>query len=217
MVWHQLKQAILKGENKLAVQHAKQLLTTDVQLKELLEAGLTKTLESLGHKCMTEEFNLLEILLAGRAMMDVVDQVILPCLELEKNEIDPEIKIPKIIIGTIQGDIHDLGKNITRTMFQCAGYRVVDLGKDVPPLEFALAAKEEKADCIGVSSLISTTIPLIKEIKRETGAVGLKKVLVMAGGAVMAQCQPEDLGVDVVARDVFDGLNILNRIFRGAG
>lgn len=212
VLWQNLKEAILEGDSKSAINVAKQLMDQNIEINELVEKGMTKTLESIGHKCMTEEFNLLEILLAGRTMMDVMNQVITPCLKTNTQDLNA----PKetIILGTIQGDIHDLGKNITRTVLQCAGYRVVDLGKDVPPSEFISAAKKENAACIGVSCLLSSTLPLVKQIKCEAETAGVSDIKVILGGGISLQCEPQDLGVDFVATDVFHGLQILNNLLK---
>ncbi|GFN22848.1 cobalamin B12-binding domain-containing protein [Thermanaeromonas sp. C210] len=200
--------AIARGDNKEAVAMARQLLARGLDVELVVEEGLTKALESLDVKCNNEQFSLLEILLAGRAMMDVMEQVIcrhisLSSSRLKRNEV--------VILGTIKGDVHDLGKNIVGLMLKVCGYKVVDLGKDVDPLRFVEAAAHEGARYIGVSSLITTTVDYVKEVKKLAVQEGLKEVRVLAGGAALRQAEAGELNVDYVAQNVFNLLQYLKK------
>ena len=201
-----LASAIAEGDNIEAVAIAQRLLADGLDLETVLEQGLTRALESLDGKCGNDQFSLLEILLAGRAMMDVMEQVItkhfdFANLQAVKNQ-------QTFVIGTIKGDIHDLGKNIVGLMLKVGGYRVIDLGKDVEPLKFVEVAVREQAQYIGISSLITTTISYVKEVKNLALKEGLQ-VKVLAGGAALRQAEPAQLNVDFVARNVFHLLRYL--------
>lgn len=193
-------------------------MASGFEVHQLIEDGLTKALESLDFKCNNDQLSLLEILLAGRAMMEVMDRVITPYLEKNKDFQAAKESLLKetIILGTIQGDIHDLGKNIVAILLKVSGYRVVDLGKDVAPSVFVEAALRENAKIIGVSSLITSTIPHIRQLKTELSAAGLQDLRVVAGGAALRQVSPKDLNVDLVADNVFDLLNFLRCFERGS-
>lgn len=211
---HDLSRAITCGKNKEAVELAQKLLQSGSDLEAVMEEGLTKALESLDAKCNNEQFSLLEILLAGRAMMDVMEQVV--CKRFAE-KFPWQQGTSKIILGTIKGDVHDLGKNIVSLMLKVAGYGVTDLGKDVEPWRFVQAAVEEGAPYIGVSSLLTTTVPYVGEIRELLQAAGLQGVRVIAGGAALQQAQPAELNVDYVARNVFDMLRYLQQLKEGVG
>ncbi|MBZ0158018.1 MAG: cobalamin-dependent protein [Alphaproteobacteria bacterium] len=178
-------------------------------VEDLIREGLTAALRSLDSKCTNEEFNLLEIMLAGRALMAIMDDVL--GLYLPASPLVDTIPEKTIIVGTIRGDIHEFGKHIVRMLFKANGYRVIDLGKDVAPHDFVKEAVIEGAGYIGVSSLITLTIPSIREIKEILVKGGLQTIKVIAGGAAIQQATAKELNVDFVAKDPFDALRYLER------
>ena len=202
-----LTRAIVNGDSKKAVAGAQALIAQGLSVRQIIQVGLTQALESLGVKCTTEEFNLLEIMLAGRAMMDVMDLVVVKQIQQEPG--DPLETGACVILGVIKGDVHDLGKHIVYILLKMAGFRVIDLGKDVDPGDFVEAAAREGARYIGVSGLITTSVPFVKEIRDLAGARGLKGIEVAAGGAALQQANPHDLNVDRVFKDAFDFLYYL--------
>ncbi len=207
-----LREAILKGQKDAACEAARALLNEGYKVEDIIHTGLTESLRLLDVKCTTEEFNLLEIMLSGRAMMAVMDDVIaewLPSATVAKDN------SASIVLGTIKGDIHELGKHVVKVILIADGYRVVDLGKDVPPLAFVESAAMEGASFIGVSSLITLTIPYIREIKNLLLREGLTDVHVIAGGAAIQQSDKEDLNVDYVAKNAFDGLHYIQNVLSG--
>lgn len=201
-----LIKAVIEGRHKDAVTYAESLLSSGTDVYSIVEHGLSPALKALDVKCTADEFNLLEIMLAGRAMMDVMDKVVV-------NHLDNGQSVGEqgtIILGTIKGDIHELGKHVVRIIFRCAGYEVIDLGKDIEPEQFVQAAVEKKADYIFVSGLISVVAPHVREIKEYLRHRNLS-VPVIAGGAALQQMTEDDLNVDYVARDAFDGLHYVQR------
>ncbi len=206
-----LQKAIVAGENETAVGIARALTSRGVKSKEIIVNGVTKAMEFLDKKCTIKNFCLLELMLAGRAAMDIIDYL---SDEWEtKNdsqfEIDPESK-KRIILGTIKGDIHEIGKNIFSMLMRSYGYEVFDQGKDVDPDTFVSAAIDHQADYIGISSLITTTIPRVKQVRKIAVGKGLGTVKVIAGGAALSQSTAEFLNVDYVAVTVFDGLHYID-------
>lgn len=198
--------AVAEGKNKLAVTMAEELVQAGVPVRAIIQDGLTAALTLLDLKCTSAEFNLLELILAGRAMVDVMDKVVEPRLP---ESIASVLTGPAVVLGTIKGDIHDLGKHIVHIVLKAAGYRVFDLGKDVEPALFVQTARAEKADFILVSSLLTVSIPYVRQIRELCQKTGISARIV-AGGAALQQARAEDLAVDYVAMDVFDGLHYLN-------
>jgi len=206
-------QAIIAGENEHAVVIANTLINRGVTPAEIIINGVTKAMEYLDKKCTIQEFCLLELMLAGRAAMDVIDHL---CAEGTLNDgasLDSNpFSRKKIILGTIKGDIHEIGKNIFSMVMKSYGYNVIDMGKDVDPADLVMSTIDHKADFIAVSSLITTTIPHVREIRKYAADRGDHTVKIIAGGAALRQSSAEYLNVDYVADTVFDGLHYIRSI-----
>jgi len=204
-VMHLLRGAVLDGDVSGAIIEVNKLLNAKVKPERIIKEGVVEVMVELDEKCTVEHFNLLEIMMAGRVIMAVV------------NELYP-IGIPSsqakgtIIIGTIEGDIHDLGKNIVKIMLMGKGYRVIDCGKNCPIEELIDAAEKETANAIFISGLISTIIPEVREVKSKLLQRNLKNIKVVAGGGALKQISAKSLNVDYVAESVFDGLNYLKEL-----
>ncbi|MCP4267391.1 MAG: hypothetical protein GY777_17805 [Candidatus Brocadiaceae bacterium] len=204
---------VQEGDNSKAVAEADRLISRGIPSKVLIEMGLVPALQELKSKCTIENFQLLEVLLSSRAMTEVIDQVIARDLQQSMDGIldscNREFSNKKgscvLVIGTIQGDVHDLGKHLVSTLSSLSGIKVIDLGKDVPPENFVNTAIKENADIIGVSTLMTVCLPAINEIR----SLAQKKQFtpcIVAGGAGAHQAEPEYLDVDYVAFDAFEGL-----------
>ncbi len=209
----EIRQAVIAGENEDAVAIAKTLIDRGVKPEEIIVQGVTKAMEYLDKKCTISDFCLLELMLAGRAAMDVID-----CLYAEGAATDDILfnndQYPgkKIILGTIKGDIHEIGRNIFSMVMRSHGYQILDMGKDVDPADLVMAAIDNQADFIGISSLITTTIPHVREVRRLAVDKGLSAVKIIAGGAALQQSSAEYLNVDHVADTAFDGLHYIKSI-----
>jgi methylmalonyl-CoA mutase cobalamin-binding domain/chain len=113
------------------------------------------------------------------------------------------------VIASLEGDVHDLGKNIVKTIMTAKGYKVIDCGKNCPVVKLVDAAVREGAEIIAISGLITSVIPLVRQVIPLARARGLTKVKVLAGGAALKQATADTLNVDYVADSVFDGLRHL--------
>jgi len=204
---------VQKGENQKAVDRADKLLSDSYSTKDIIGAA-SDGLRVLRDKCTVENFQLLDVLLASRAMAEVVDECVASKLKDTMDTLaaqndgnnggNPE---KTIIIGTIEGDVHDLGKHIVATLCRFSNFRVVNLGKDVPVDTFVKAALKEKADFIGVSSLMTVCLPAIKDIKTALAEKGCGHIKLVGGGSAVQQSSPEALNLDYLAYDAFDGLD----------
>jgi methanogenic corrinoid protein MtbC1 len=208
-----IKQAIIAGKNEDAVAIANTLINRGVKPEEIILDGVTKAMEYLDKKCTIQDFCLLELMLAGRAAMDVIDH--LYAEKITKDDILFDIDLypsKKIILGTIKGDIHEIGKNIFSMVMRSYGYQVIDMGKDVDPADLVMSAIDHKADFIGVSSLITTTIPHVREVRKYATDRDGHAVKIIAGGAALQQSSAEYLNVDHVADTAFDGLHYITSL-----
>ncbi|MDD4753545.1 MAG: cobalamin-dependent protein [Desulfitobacteriaceae bacterium] len=197
-----LAQAVKNGNNMMAVSLTGELLANGVPIEHIVEKGLTEPLNSLSSKCTTEDLDLLEIMLAGRAMMDVMDVIVRSGKNLNENSVET-----RVVLGTIKGDIHDLGRKVVKIVFTLAGIKVFDLGVDVEPERFVEAALKYNASIIAVSSLITIASASAKEIRKFADSAGLESTKIIAGGAGFRISSEKYLHVDYIAQTVFDGLD----------
>ena len=188
--------SLLAGDDKKIVEQVAQAIEEKVPTAEILDDGLIAGMNVVGAKFRNHEMYLPEVLLSARAMTGAV-ALLKPLLIAEE--------VPsrgKVVIGSVQGDLHDIGKNLVGIMLEGAGFAVVDLGIDVAPEKFVEAAVEEDASIIGVSSLLTTTMSRMKgvvDLVEERGLSGQMKVLV--GGAPLTEEFAQSIGADGYAYD----------------
>ncbi|MBS7624003.1 MAG: corrinoid protein [Candidatus Bathyarchaeia archaeon] len=165
--------------------------------------GMAKGMEIVGEKYERNEYFLAELIMAGEVMKEGM-KVLEP--HLKSGEIR---KIGKVVIGTVRGDLHDIGKNIVATLLTAAGFEVVDLGVDVPPEKFVEAVKEHNPDIVGMSALLTTTMIEMENVIKALRDAGLRdKVRIIIGGAPITREFAERIGADAAARDAVEGVNI---------
>jgi 5-methyltetrahydrofolate--homocysteine methyltransferase len=198
---------ITNGIVHLEYENVKKLVNSalekDIKPLDVLEA-LRKGLEKVGEKFEKQEYFLSELIMAGEIMKDLLN-ILKPYL-LSKT---PKAK-GKIVLGTILGDLHDIGKDIIKTLLISSGFEVYDLGIDVSPEQFVKKAKEVDADIIGISALLSTTVPTTAEVIKYLEKAKLrKKVKVIIGGAAVRKEHIKKYGVDAAVNDAMEGLNII--------
>ena len=197
----QLVEALLDGDQARAVAEITGLLNAGIDNEVLINEGIEKAMGLLDTKCTLEQFNLLEIMLVGRAVMGVIKTLYPDSPPLATRE--------TVVIASLEGDVHDLGKNIVKTIMIARGYRVVDCGKDCPVEKLVDAAVREGAVIIAISGLITSIIPLVRQVIPLARTRGLTKVKVLAGGAALKQATADVLNVDYVADSVFEGIRYL--------
>lgn len=171
-------------------------LDKGIEIEKILNEGLIAGMMEVGERFKREEIYLPEVLFAARAMkagMEVLEPLLLSA---------GAQPIGKIILGTVKGDVHDVGKNLVGIMLKGAGFEVIDLGVDIAPEKFIDAAKEQGARLIGMSALLGTTIPVMKSTIEALEAAGLKgQIRTMIGGAIVTQSYADKIGADGYAPD----------------
>lgn len=205
-----LVSAILEGDCTMSTSHARALQAYGVTAEQIVVQGIEKAMVALDAKCTVEEFNLLEIMLAGRAVTEVMKVLFAGSETGAPSSIRPGSKT--VIVASLEGDVHELGKNIFKTVLGASGYRVVDCGKDCSLAKLMQDAEKEQPIAIGISGLITPVIPALRQIKAMLALRGLEHVKVIAGGAALKQSLPERLNVDFVADSAFDGLHYLDTV-----
>jgi len=200
-----LVQVLLDGDEALALAELERLRRDKVSPRRIVTDGVEETMARLDAKCTVEQFNLLEIMLCGRAITALV-KALYPLDE------PPPHTRGTIVLASLEGDIHDLGKNIVKMVLTATGYYVVDCGKDCPLDRLIDAVKDQQALAVGVSGLITTVIPQVLQVRDRLARQGLGGVGVLAGGAALKQTSAERLRVDFLAQTAFDGIGYLEQL-----
>jgi len=197
-----LKQNVIDGNAPGAQDLVKQAMAADLPPEQILNEGLIAGMSEVGRLFEIGEFFVPEMLIAARAMKSGL-QLLRPKLT------EANVKaVGTVVIGTVQGDLHDIGKNLVAMMLEGAGFAVIDLGVDVSPQKFVDAIKEHKPNLVGLSALLTTTMPKMKDTLQSLEAAGLRKsVKVMIGGAPVTEKYASDIGADLYAPDASSAAN----------
>ncbi|NIS68580.1 MAG: dimethylamine corrinoid protein 3 [Proteobacteria bacterium] len=193
-------QAVLDGDEDAAVEVANKVIEEGINPVEIINEGFTPGMSKVGDGFANEEIPLPGVLVAAEAMTKAIE-----VMEPHIPEEAVAEKLGTVVIGTIEGDIHDIGKRIVATMLRVYGFEVEDLGRDVPIDKFVEKAKELKADIVGSSSLMTTTMGgqrLLEEALRKAGI--RDKLKTMVGGAATTQEWANKIGADCYAEDAND-------------
>jgi len=189
-----LADAVIKGDQGTAVEITKAALSEGMAAKSVLEEGVIAGMDVVGARFKKNEIYIPEVLIAARAMKMAME-ILEPALA--KAGVEP---IGKLIIGTVQGDLHDIGKNLVAMMLKGAGFEVIDLGVDVSPEKFVEEAKSNGVQLVGMSALLTTTMPgMEKTIKALQDAGVAAKVMV--GGAPVTESFAEKIGAQGFSPD----------------
>ena len=169
-------------------------LSDGVDPQTIVNDGLRSGMQVVGEKFKANEFFIPEVLIAARAMKAGME-VIKPHLAADSTD-----SLATVVIGTVQGDLHDIGKNLVAMMLEGAGFRVVDLGTDVSPEAFVAATRENEAEIVAMSALLTTTMPKMAETVRALNSADLDRtVRTMIGGAPVTQSYANEVGADAYA------------------
>ena len=189
-----LAQAIIKGDQNTAVTITQNALQEGTVAKNVLEQGLIAGMDVVGSRFKKNEVYIPEVLISARAMKMAM-KILEP--ELVKAGVEP---LGKFVIGTVQGDLHDIGKNLVAMMMKGAGFEVIDLGVDVKPEKFIERANNQSAHLIGMSALLTTTMPGMERTVKALRDAGVS-ARIMVGGAPVTQGYADKIGADAYAAD----------------
>lgn len=191
-----ISEQLQKGKKNAVVDLVKQAIDEKIPAKEILEQGLLSGMTVIGTKFKNNEVFVPEVLIAARAMNAGVEQL-KPLMASEGVE-----SKGKACIGTVKGDLHDIGKNLVKMMLEGQGIEVVDLGTDVAPEAFVTCAKEQNCQIICCSALLTTTMGAIADVVKEAVAQGIRdKVKIMIGGAPVTEAFCKQVGADCYTSD----------------
>jgi len=189
-----LADAVIKGDQNTAVEITKAALSEGTAAKSVLDEGLIAGMDIIGARFKKNEVYIPEVLIAARAMKMAME-ILEP--ELAKAGVKP---VGKFLIGTVQGDLHDIGKNLVAMMLKGAGFEVIDLGVDIGPDKFVEQAKDSDAQLIGMSALLTTTMPAMEKTITALKEAGIS-AKIMIGGAPVTQGYADKIGAHGYAPD----------------
>jgi 5-methyltetrahydrofolate--homocysteine methyltransferase len=190
-IYNRISELIISGDLANISRYTEEALQRGSAASDLLNKALLPGMDIVGQRMKTGEMFIPEVLRSAKTMQKAMD-ILMPMLS--ESEV---IRAGTVVIGTVQGDLHDIGKNLVAMMLKGAGFKIVDLGVDVKPQAFIDAIKEHHADIMGMSALLTTTIPMMKETIQQIERAGLRqKIWIMAGGAPVTQNLADDIGAD---------------------
>jgi corrinoid protein of di/trimethylamine methyltransferase len=209
-----LKRSIICGEEQDAEKAAREILNAGIDPMQVMERELFPAIKSVGEKFEKGEYFLTDLMSAADAMRAASRVLTSNMKEVGKNKM-ATTRIGKVVIGTVSGDIHDIGKNIVALLLEVNGFDAQDLGKDVESMKFIERATEVQANIMALSALMTTTKPAQKEIMDLLDEMGLrKKFLVMVGGAPTTSEWAERIGADGWAETAEQGVRLAQRLVK---
>ncbi|MHC4641827.1 MAG: corrinoid protein [Planctomycetota bacterium] len=196
-----LADAIIKGDQNTAVEITKAALEEGTSPESILNDGLIAGMDVIGGRFKKNEVYIPEVLIAARAMKMAME-ILEP--ELAKAGVKPR---GKFLVGTVQGDLHDIGKNLVAMMLKGAGFEVIDLGVDIKPEKFVEQARATGAEVVGMSALLTTTMPSIEKTLKALKEAGVP-AKVMIGGAPVTQGYADKIGADGYSADAASAVDL---------
>ncbi|MCI5686918.1 MAG: corrinoid protein [Emergencia sp.] len=189
MLLEEMKRAVMEGDDEGVITYVKAAIAQSIDPVEILEQGLVPGMDEVGQRFKTGNMFVPEVLMAANAMQagnDLLKPLMVGNARKTKG---------KIVIGTVEGDLHDIGKKIVGMMLEGAGYEVIDLGIDVKPERFIGALEESQADAVGMSAMLTTTMTVMKEVAETVHKdERFRNVKVMIGGAPVTAAYAEQIG-----------------------
>jgi 5-methyltetrahydrofolate--homocysteine methyltransferase len=196
----EIEENIIKGKFKETEDLVKTALDQGKEPNEIIAEGLSKGMAEVGRRFKCDEYFLPEVMVCARAM-DTALTVLKPLFTDQKSK----DVLGTFLIGTVEGDLHDIGKNIVSMIMEASGFKVIDLGIDIKPQVFVQEIKKNSPDLVGLSALLSTTMPMMKDTIDAIEGAGLRDgIKILVGGAPVDQAWSDKIGADAYAEDALE-------------
>ncbi len=190
-----IAEAIIKGDRDSTATKVEEAIKEKVPAEQILNEGLMAGMSVIGERFKKNEVYVPEVLIAARAMkagMELLQPL------LSDAGVEPT---GRVVLGTVKGDLHDIGKNLVRMMLQGGGFEVIDCGIDVPAEKYIEAIKESGAKILAMSALLTTTMPQMAEVVKAIKEAGISDIKTMIGGAPVTQAYADEIGADGYVAD----------------
>lgn len=210
-IFESLRDAVIEGDDDKAVAGARQALEAGVDPLEAMQLGLAKGTDVIGERFECGEAYLPELMMAGetfKAAMEILD----PEIKRQQRDVPPA---GTVVMTTVKGDLHSIGKNIVTTVLETNGFTVVDIGVDKGALQIIEEAQKVNADAIGLSALMTTTMPAQKEVIDALTELNLRdEYRVIVGGGPVTQEWADEIGADGFGEDAVQAVELLKRLLK---
>ena len=207
-IYEKLSQAVIDGEVDDVIELANQALDDGLDPLTCINEGLTKGIQQVGELFSSGEYFLPELIIGADVMKAGLDILEPAMLADQKREV-----AGKVVLGTVKGDLHEIGKTLVGTMLTANGFQVIDIGVDKSSADFIAAIKEEEATIVGASALLTTTMLQQKELVKAIEEAGLREqVKIMVGGAPVTASYANEIGADGYAEDAISAVDIAFRL-----
>ena len=204
--YRKIYDAVLEGDDEAALEEAESLLEAGASPLDIINDGLITAMEEVGRLFKADELFIPEVMMSAQTVAGVID-ILKPMLSGENSSRGT------VVIGTVKGDIHDIGKNLVALLLSSNGYTVRDLGNDVDPEEFVSAAQEHKAQIVALSALLTTTMINMDATVDAFAQAGLRDdVRIIIGGAPVDQDYADEIGADGYADDAQGAVELANNL-----
>ncbi|RLI15302.1 MAG: cobalamin-binding protein [Candidatus Hecatellales archaeon] len=204
-----LSECVIKGDVEGCKKWAKTALENNIEANEAIANGCAEGMKIVGDKFEKGEYYVPHVLLSAQAMMAAIE-ILKPYVKVEKSEVTGTV-----VLGVVEGDIHEIGKNLVKTMLEAAGFKVVDLGKDVPLTKIVETVKEMSPDIVGLSALMTTTMPNMHKCIEMLEKEGLRdKIKVIIGGAPTSREFARKIGADGWGEDASAAVNLVKNLLK---
>jgi corrinoid protein of di/trimethylamine methyltransferase len=208
-LFKEMAQAVIDGDDEVAGSLAQKALDQGVDPLEAINRGYTAGMDMVGELFSTGEYFLPDLILGGEAMKAAL-AVLEPALKEAGQE---RAVLGKIVLGTVKGDIHEIGKSLVGTMLSANGFEVFDLGIDIESSEFVSKAREHEADIVALSALLTTTMLQQRDVIEHLAEAGLRdRVKVMVGGSPVTQAWADQIGADGFAEDAANAVVVAKKL-----
>lgn len=206
-VLNSLRDAIVSMNIETARRICQQALIEGISPLQVINCGLVPGMQIVGEKFQAEQYFLTDLIAAGAVMQEAM-KILQP--HIKKDE--QRKWLGTIVLGTVEGDLHDLGKNIVSMLMRASGFEVVDLGVDVPTSKFVEAIRTHRPEILGMSALITSTMPAMTKVIGELEKAALKAQLrIIVGGAPLSEQYAKTIGADAFAPDAVVGVNLCKK------
>jgi len=205
-ILREISENVEKGNSADVKDLTQKALSERIPVEEILNRGLVKGMDAVGVKFKKNEIFIPEVLISTRAMKAGMD-ILNPFLHDS-----PKKQKGRVVIGTVRGDLHDIGKKIVDMILESEGYEIIDLGIDVSKAKFVRAIKKEQPDVVGMSALLTTTMIYMSEVVEAIGKAGLRhKVKIAVGGGPVTKTFADEIGADGYAQDAYTAAALINK------
>jgi corrinoid protein of di/trimethylamine methyltransferase len=207
-IFKQLMQAVIDGEPEDAEKIAQEALEQKVDALQCINKGLMPGIQKVGELFSTGEYFLPELIIGADAMKAALDVLEPALVGGQEREV-----VGRVVLGTVEGDLHEIGKTLVGTMLTANGFKVTDIGVDQSPEAFVKAVQENKADIVGASALLTTTMLQQKKLIEALESAGIRdQVKVLIGGAPVTDRYAKEIGADGYAEDAISAVDIAYRL-----